>query len=135
MSEFQNDGLPQREELEFIEIVRQNVHSGDTIPKPDAKDEFIVKGWGKRRKERALIYLIPNHKNPTKPYQKGITESEFNIAYQHLIGSGSFSREWFNDNMGKCAEEGGCNFTTIGGVFILLGLAEYTRGRYEKKSP
>jgi hypothetical protein len=32
--------------------------------------------------------------------------------------------------MTACAKEGGCNFTTIGGVFEVLGYAKYERGMY-----
>jgi len=32
---------------------------------------------------------------------------------------------WFDQYLSKCAAEGGCNFTTIGGIFILLGEAYY----------
>ena len=32
--------------------------------------------------------------------------------------------------MTPCAKEGYCNFTTIGGLFELLGHATYEQGRY-----
>ena len=68
--------------INILENILTNIKVGTVIPKPDAKKDFIVKGWGKRRKEDALIYFIPNHKNPNKPYQKGITKSEFEESYQ-----------------------------------------------------
>jgi len=116
----------------IINEIKEKVHSGDIIPKPDAKADFIIKGWGKRRGENAFIYFIPNHNNSEKPYQKGITESEFEKAYNQLICQGEFSRIWFNQEMKDCASEGGCNFTTIGGIFILLNVAFYERGKYLK---
>jgi hypothetical protein len=101
--------------------------------KPDANADFKIKGWGKRRNSPALIYLIPNHKTPEKPYQKGITEQELEDAYTELTASGEFTREWFNQNLTACAEEGPCNFTTIGGIFEILGVAQYSdRGVYVK---
>ncbi len=117
----------------IVNRVRENIVSGMIIPKPEAKADFRIKGWGKRRGNTALIYLIPNHKTPENPYQKGITEQELEDAYTNLIASGEFTREWFNKNLTACAKEGGCNFTTIGGVFELLGVAQYLdRGVYLK---
>ena len=117
----------------IINRVREKIISGMVIPKPDAKADFIIKGWGKRRSSIALIYLIPNHNKPENPYQKGITEQEFEDAYTNLIVSGEFTREWFNKNLIKCSKEGSCNFTTIGGIFELLGVAKYSdRGIYKE---
>ena len=97
---------------------------GDVIPKPNAKESFLIKGMGKRRGEEALIYLIPSHTGRS-PYQKGITLSEFDSAYSQLKTSGELTRQWFNLNLQKCAKEGACNFTTVGGIFELLKLAKY----------
>jgi hypothetical protein len=105
---------------------------GTIIPKPDPKGNFEIKGWGQRRGGEALIYTIPNHKNPAKPYEKGIALTEFRQAYDQLQRSGELSRRWFNANMPGCAKEGGCNFTTIGGIFQLMGYANYKRGLYTK---
>lgn len=98
---------------------------GTVIPKPAAKGDFVVDRIGKRRGETALIYTVPNHKNPKKPYKKGITISEFERAHQKLVIDGEFTRRWFRKNMPRCNSEGGCNFTTIGGLFVLIGEAEY----------
>ena len=116
----------------IIERIRGSILSGTVIPKPGAKADFIVKGWGERRREVALIYRIPNHNNPGRPYEKGITASEFETAFSELKSSGQFTRAWFNAHLSKCAQEGGCNFTTIGGIFELLSEAAYSgRGIYE----
>lgn len=107
---------------------------GTVIPKPEAKDKFCIKGTGHRRGEEALVYTIPSHseKEP-KPYQKGVTFTEFFRAYTVLQETGEFTRQWFRDNLPECNKEGGCNFTTIGGIFELLGLCEYAdRGKYVK---
>jgi hypothetical protein len=62
------------EELAMIyERIIQIARPGTVIPKPAAKADFLVKDIGTRRGERALIYSIPNHQNPGKPYHKGIT--------------------------------------------------------------
>jgi hypothetical protein len=116
----------------FDEITIQ-LKEGTIIPKPESKEAFKIKGLGKRRGEKALIYYIPNHNNPNKPYQKGITVSEFETAYQQLANNGELSRSWFNENLSQCAKEGTCNFTTVGGIFELLDLAEYKPGKCVKK--
>ncbi len=117
----------------IIEDIRKRIKPGQVILKPEAKADFKVKAWGKRRSESALIYTIPNHKNPAKPYEKGITESEFIKAFEQLNNTGEFSRSWFNTHLEDCAKEGGCNFTTIGGIFELLEKAKYTsKGIYKK---
>jgi hypothetical protein len=107
--------------------IERVVKPGMIVPKPQARGDFIFKGWGKRRGEHAFIYTIPNHKTPTHPYEKGITNSEWEQAAEHLMRAGDFSRSWFEQSMAPCAKEGGCNFTTIGGVFELLGYAFYER--------
>jgi hypothetical protein len=102
---------------------------GTLIPKPEAREEFTLKGWGKRNGEAALIYFIPIQNR--RPSQKGITEGEWERAYHQLLTTGQFTREWFNSHMPRCSKEGGCNFTTIGGILSLLGLAAYDgRGVY-----
>lgn len=117
----------------ILDRVKQ-IPTGTIIPKPEARAEFRVKGWGKRRGEPALVYFIPNRNDPRKPYQKGINLSEWEQAYRQLTLKGEFTREWFNSQMPKCAEEGDCNFTTIGGVFSLLGIAEYSRASYRLRT-
>ena len=115
--------------------LEKEITPGTVIPKPQARSDFFVKGWGMRRGERSLIYTIPNHKIPAKPYQKGITEFEWITAFEQLRGAGEFTRLWFERSMPACAIEGGCNFTTIGGVFELLGYATYDRGTYRSNQP
>ena len=119
----------------IIDRIKLNIQPNMVIPKPEANADFKVKGWGNRRGQEALIYLIPNHKQPTNPYQKGVTVNEFIAAHNELIKSGEFTRHWFNSKLPACAKEGGCNFTTIGGVFQLLGIATYGgRGTYVRLS-
>ncbi len=119
--------------MDIIHEIKVKIVSGTVIPKPEAKADFVVKGWGMRRGESALIYQIPNHKNPSKPSEKGVSVSEWHKAYNQLMTGVDFSRAWFNRNMPKCAKEGSCNFTTIGGIFQLLGLADYELGIYRAR--
>ena len=113
--------------------IRELIAPGTVIPKPEAKAPFTVKEWASRRGEPALVYRIPNHSDPGRPHEKGVTESEFEKAFIQLRKSGEFTREWFNEHLPSCAREGGCNYTTIGGVFELLGEATYSsRGVYKR---
>ena len=111
----------------------QRLSPGTVIPRPAQKGEFIVKGWGKREGESALIYLIPNRSAPGKPHEKGITIGEWERAYRQLLLTGSLTREWFDAYLPRCSKESLCNFAMIGGIFSLLGLAKYeSRGVYRK---
>jgi len=104
---------------------------GTVIPKPEAKADFLVKGVGMRRGERAIIYTIPNQMDPDRPYEKGVTVSELERARRELLSSRKLTRQWFVENLPECNKEGSCNFTTIGGLFVLLGEAVYQkRGVY-----
>ena len=60
----------------IVELIKAKVQPGAVIPKPDAELDFIVKGWGKRRGEEALIYFVPNHRNHGRRNQKGINVLE-----------------------------------------------------------
>jgi len=107
---------------------------GTVIPKPEAKSDR-TKRRGKRRGRPAIIYTIPNQRNADRPFEKGVNDLELQRAYDELLASGQFTRQWFNENLPLCRDEGGCNFTTIGGLFTLLGEAYYARpGTYKRKS-
>lgn len=113
--------------LEELTLKIKSLPAGTVIPKPESENDFTVKGVGMRRGEAALIYRIPTN-NPDKyprGYEKGITFTEFYKACTVLQETSSFTREWFDTNLPECAKEGGCNFTTIGGIFQLLGIGSY----------
>jgi len=114
----------------IVEQIRAKAKPGVVIPKPEAKSDFIIKGWGRRRGEEALIYYVPNHENRDRPNQKGVNISEWEKAYSRVMSGEDFSRQWFGKNMTACFDEGDCNFTTIGGIFQLLDLVDYERGVY-----
>ena len=114
-------------------VDRIRIEIRETIPKPKAMP-YRVKGWGRRRGEPALVYFIPNRKDPKRPYEKGISESEFVSVHNRINEAGEFRRDWFENNLQACAGEGPCNFTTIGGVFERLGKAAYAgQGVYRAK--
>jgi len=107
-------------------------------PKIKAELGYRIKGWGKRRGEKALVYFIPNRKNKNKDYQKGVTVSEFEKAYKQIVTNVTFSRTWFKTNMQPYAKEGGCNFIFVGNIFKLIGIVAYDKSErrvYRRKGP
>lgn len=119
----------------IIDQIFQFAPPGTLIPKPTATGAFRVKGRGKRRGEDALVYFIPNRSDPRKPHEKGVTVSEFERAHARLVTVGDLTKEWFKKHLSECDAEGSCNFTTVGGLFVLIGDAVYARrGTYRKAS-
>jgi hypothetical protein len=84
---------------------------------------YSVKGIYRRRGEAALVYRIPNRNVANSWYEKGVAEGEWEQAYERLSILGELSRTWFNDNLRGAAAEGPCNYSAIGKVFVLLGIA------------
>lgn len=124
--------------LSFEELTQKikSLPAGTVIPKPESEKDFTVKGVGMRRGEEALIYRIPTNNLEKYPHvhEKGVTFTEFYRAYTVLQETSQFTRKWFNENLSECAKEGDCNFTTIGGIFELLGIAAYSKpGTYMRK--
>ena len=99
-----------------------STHAGQEIPKPEAKETFVLKGMGSRIGEEAVIYTIPSRTHERR-FEKGIIISEFEQTYSQFKATGELSRQWFDEHLLACAKEGSCNFTTIGGFFQLLALA------------
>ena len=104
---------------QVIEALRK-FPPGTTIPKPSGTDEFKIKGWGKRRKQTAMVYRIPNRKRPSKPTEKGVTIAEWEQAYRQLLADGELTKRWLDSNIPGLNDGGGCNFITVGGMFTLL---------------
>ena len=115
----------------ILRQIKSTLKPEATIPGTD----YVVKAYGKRRGEDALVYRIPNSRDPKKPAEKGINESEWQRAYGQLMQAGEFTRKWFNDALPECAAGQPCNFTVIGNVFVLLGIAnENGRGNYTRQA-
>lgn len=102
---------------------------GRNIPKPYTEKQ-IIKGLGKRRGKEALIYKIPSRTIKDDFNEKGINCDEFNYSFSLLKQNKYFDRKTFNTELPDCSKEGGCNFTTIGGLFELLNVAEYKENKY-----
>ena len=106
---------------------------GTEIPKPAARHPFRIKGLGMRHGEQAIVYFVPSKDGVRIVTEKGVTKSELWDAYSNLLRTNEFSRAWFNNNLGRAAREGPCNFTTIGGLFELLNIAAYKKkGIYKR---
>ena len=108
----------------LIERIIEKAPPGTVIPKPKTDRQEVI-GWGWSKGEEALVYSIPNKKCKAKQSTKRIKVSDFEDAYKVLMKTGQLTREWFNQNLPDCAKGGDCNFTTIGGIFCLLGDAVY----------
>jgi len=106
---------------------------GITIPKPYSKGKYIVERWGISREEEALVYSIPKRPATKSQSMKRIRGSDFQAAYKVLNETGLFKSTWFDKYLPQCAKDGRCNFTTIGGIFELIGDAKYIqKGVYKK---
>lgn len=117
----------------ILERIKSDVRPGTVIPKPQSALEYRVVGWGQSRGEDALVYSIPTRSSGGKPSTKRIKISDFQAAYDVLVKTGKFTHNWFEENLPDCAKDGNCNFTTIGGIFELLGEAQYGhRGAYRR---
>ena len=74
-------------------------------------------------------HLIDPAPNESKAGQrKGVSESEWKQLYDRLVLTGELSHFWFRSALVGC-----CNLTTIGGVFVALGIAaRQEKGVYRK---
>ena len=118
----------------IIDRLKAEIAPGTRISKPETHETYRVKGWGIRRGERALIYLVPNRNDASKPYPKGVTVSEWKLACEQLVTTGELRSSWFTSAFPEASRRSPCNFTTIGGVFEILGLAVRDgRGAYRKE--
>ncbi len=99
-----------------IDRIVDEIAVGKKIPKPRGNTTF--EGVGATRSgERSVRYKI----NGTSV--KSVTESQLDSAFAQLHASGELTRPWFNDAFPVAARQT-CHFTTIGGLFVLLGVAE-----------
>jgi hypothetical protein len=115
-----------------IDRILSEIAVGTEIPKPSAKGKFRLRGEGEVRGERGIRYSIPRTGRPDG--QKGVTAKQLEAAFDQLQRSGELTRDWWNENVRHAENEGGCNFTTVGGLFKLLGEAEYLgRGVFGKR--
>lgn len=91
----------------------------------------MIVGWGTSRGEEALIYELPRGQASKKASQKRIPTSVFSCAFDTLVRTGQITRPRFRATFPEHEADGSCNFTTLGGIFVLLGDVCYAeRGVY-----
>ncbi len=105
--------------------------AGTKLPKPESKRTYTIKEVGIKDGERAVAYTIPR-KDGAKS-TKWITNSQLEAAYAELCRVGEIAKSWWTEHIAHGRDDGGCNFTTFGGLLILLGEAERIgRGKYRR---
>ncbi len=74
---------------------------------------------------------------PTTRYIISLKNSNKFSTYTHypsgtsVTNTGELTHKWFKENLTKCAKEGSCNFTTLGGILEKIGVVKYVkRGMY-----
>ena len=110
-----------------VELYKNNT------PIPKTKDMYtyilkvaVAKIYGE--KKDSFYYSIGSSRTKAVPF------GTLYAAYQRLTETGTFSRTWYKETFPAEARSRPCNFTTIGGVLVVLGFAEYMEnGVYRRK--
>lgn len=122
-------------ETPILERIKKATPPGTKIPKPESDESYVVIGWGISRGEDALVYELPMKPTSRRASQKRIPASAFRCAHEVLQATDEITRIWFATNYPELERDGSCNFTTLGGVFELLGEAVYAgRGVYQRRA-
>jgi len=109
----------------IFELIKRTMLPGTRIPKPRSKETYRFVRWGFSRGEEALVYQIPAKPGTKKLSTKRIPRSVFEEAYETLLNKGEITKVWFANAFPKVDADGSCNFTTLGGIFQILNLAEW----------
>lgn len=113
--------------------IRDALKKGVRIPKPRSKEAYRFVGWRSSRGEEAFVYEIPERPGSKRPSTKRIPCSAFKEACRTLLENGEITRAWFAEAFPQVNADGSCNFTTLGGIFQILGLAKCVRpGVYQR---
>jgi hypothetical protein len=113
--------------------VRNILKEGIIIPKPRSKEAYRSLGWKSSRGEEAFIYALPKRPKSKRASTKRIPSSVFKEACRILIEDGAITKAWFTEAFPKLNADGSCNFTTLGGVFQILGFAKWAKpGSYKR---
>jgi hypothetical protein len=119
----------------IIPRIKRVIRPGTKIPKPQTRRAYVVIGWGMSRGEEALVYELPTRPGTKRSSRKRIPSSAFEETYRILVDTGEITRDWFVSHYPKLDADGSCNFTTLGGIFVLLEEAVYERpGVYKRSS-
>lgn len=98
--------------MSFQKIL-QSIYVGKKIRKPRTETEILSID------EQGFYYRI-GEKN-----KKKVTFLEIKGALEKLDRDRFINRKWYNDQFEKIAKSKPCNFSTIGGLLVDLGLVEY----------
>ena len=116
-----------------LDRIKKVAVAGRTIPKPTSSHGYAVIEWGISRGEEALVYRIPTKGNTVRASTKRVPSSVFEAADGVLAATGEITRAWFAKTFPKVWADGACNFTTLVGVFELLGDVTYAEpGKYRR---
>ena len=122
--------------MDIIQAIKDKVPPDTVIPKLNARAAFLVKGWGKRRGEEALIYQIPNHSYPARPHEKGITVTEWRLAYQRVSAGENFEpRLCFARTCPRALRKAPATLPPSAVSSNSLGLVDYQRACYVPRRP
>ena len=109
-------------EKKMIELIRSICRC--VIEKPRSKSQLL--GMCEKKGEPALGYQLPST-------TKKVTITEFLAAYEELKKNSFINHSWYTKRFSNIDGNSPCNFTTVGAVFVKLGLAEYSKNKYWKK--
>src|ERR1017187_2252716 len=91
---------------------------GTSIPKVESTKNYQIKAWYYKDGEEQFSYTVAN---------KAFPVSWICGCFEELRKTGELRTAWFRESFYDGEDLGGCNFTTIGGLFILIGIAKRAR--------
>lgn len=102
-----------------VELYKNNT----PIPKPNTSARILKVAVAKicGEKKDSFYYSIGSSSIKAVPFDT------LYAAYQRLTETGTFSRAWYRETFPAEARSRPGNFTTIGGVLVVLGFAEYMK--------
>ena len=99
---------------------------GACIPKPESRERYQFLGWVRVGGDECFAYSVANKAIPKWWIRDCLTE---------LMQTGELRTKWFRKTFYGSKDLGGCNFTTIGGLFTMAGVARRAaRGLYLRSS-
>ncbi len=99
--------------MKLFLLIKLHFPIGTKIPRPH-KDTYVIK-YGSYKRVEYLDYRI-EEKSSGRLY-----EYDFNVAKTEIIRIAKLANKWFK-SIGNTKP---CVFTTMGGIFVVLGIAYY----------
>jgi hypothetical protein len=91
---------------------------GTSIPKVESTRNHQIKDWSFKGTKESFSYTVAS---------KSMRVSWIRGCFEELGKTGELRTAWFRESFYDGEDLGGCNFTTIGGLFILIGIAKRAR--------